>query len=192
MNYKESIEKEAIQQLPSTLYQGPIIIVDKREQVEDAIRELEKYDILGIDTETKPSFAKGQMNNVCLVQISAEDKCFLFRLNSIGFPKALRGLLESEKVIKIGLSLLDDLRGLKRLGEFTPKGFVDLQNFVEEYGILDKSLKKIAAIVLDSRISKKQRLTNWESQTLTEPQLRYAATDAWVCLVIYNKLMTQN
>ncbi len=191
MTYKEKIEKEDIDILPITNFEGRIVVVDDVWKVDDAMEELERHSIVGIDTETKPSFAKGRVNNVCLVQISTEETCYLFRLNKIGFPDRLKRFLESEFVKKIGLSLLDDLRGLKRLGQFNPKRFVDLQDFVEDYGILDKSLKKISAIVLDSRISKKQRLTNWESPTLTEPQLKYAATDAWICLIIYNKLKTQ-
>lgn len=192
MSYKEKIAKEDIDVLPITLFKGTIVIVDKEEYFDDAMDDLEQHTLVGIDTETKPSFSKGRINKVCLVQISTEDTCYLFRLNRIGFPERLRRYMETEAVKKIGLSLLDDLRGLQKLGRFDPKRFVDLQDFVEDYGILDKSLKKISAIVLDSRISKKQRLTNWENSVLTEPQLRYAATDAWICLLIYNKLKNRN
>lgn len=192
MTYKEKIAKEDIEVLPIAVFEGTIVIVDKEEHFDAAMDDLEQHGLVGIDTETKPSFSKGKINKVCLVQISTEDTCYLFRLNKIGFPERLRRYMEAEGVKKIGLSLLDDLRGLQKLGRFDPKRFVDLQEFVEDYGILDKSLKKISAIVLDSRISKKQRLTNWENSVLTVPQLRYAATDAWICLLIYNKLKNRN
>ena len=188
MIYPESITKEELECLPPCLFEGPVYVIDTAEQARKAVSYLLSQPIIGIDSETKPSFKKGVMHDVSLLQISTETECFLFRINKIGFTDGLKELFETESVRKVGLSLRDDMRGLRRLKALKPKGFVDLQEEVSIYGIEDKSLKKITCIVLGKRISKRQRLTNWESDSLTDAQQRYAATDAWVCLEIYNKL----
>lgn len=188
MNYPESITKEELENLPLCGFEGKMVVVDSLMAVNSAVSHLSNHSIIGFDSETKPSFKKGVINEVCLLQISTNNTCYLFRLNRIGFPDDLKALMEDETITKIGLSLKDDMRGLRRITPTKPKGFIDLQEAVADYGIEDRSLKKISGIVLGKRISKKQRLTNWESDTLTEAQQRYAATDAWICLEIYNKL----
>ncbi|MFB6320289.1 3'-5' exonuclease [Saccharicrinis sp. FJH54] len=190
MTYPESITKEELSSLPLCGFEGNVVVVDDNYQIKQALEHLQRHNIIGFDSETKPSFKKGVINDVSLIQLSTHNTCYLFRLNMTGLTDELRQLMEDEHITKIGLSLRDDIRGLRRLADIKPKGFIDLQEKVAEYGIDDRSLKKITGIVLNKRISKKQRLTNWESTTLTEAQQRYAATDAWICLEIYKELIS--
>jgi ribonuclease D len=192
MIYPESITKEALSNLPLCGFEGKVVVVANENEIKKAMTHLQQHKILGFDSETKPSFKKGVMNDVSLIQISTHNTCYLFRLNMTGLTDEIRELMENESITKIGLSLKDDIRGLRRITNLEPKGFIDLQEKVAEFGIDDRSLKKITGIVLHKRISKKQRLTNWESDTLTEAQQRYAATDAWICLEIYKELISTN
>jgi ribonuclease D len=143
---------------------------------------------LGFDTETRPSFKKGSSNGVALIQLATHDICFLFRLNIIGFPPDLIRLLSNPDMLKIGLSLRDDFHSMGRRMKFIPQGFVDLQNIVTRHDIEELSLQKIYALLFHKKISKSQRLTNWEMDQLSESQKRYAALDAWACLKIYEEL----
>jgi ribonuclease D len=148
--------------------------------------------MLGFDTETRPTFKKGRKNSVSLIQLSSGDLAFLFRINRIGIPDELADLLSDPSVIKAGVAVHDDIKFLKGVRKFTPDGFIDLQNFVKDFGIQSSGLKKLAAIILGFRISKRQQVTNWEAEQLTEAQQIYAATDAWVCHQIYKKLINGN
>ncbi|MEI6755267.1 MAG: 3'-5' exonuclease [Paludibacter sp.] len=188
---KPKITKEEVNQMPVILFEGKITLVDDVSKIQPAIKELRKASIVGIDTETKPSFTRGTFHKVSLVQISTTDHCFLFRLNYIGLPVDLAEFLADEKIMKIGLSLRDDLNGLNKLHKFRPGSCIDIQNIVKEFGILELGLQKIYALLFGKKISKSQRLTNWESQELTEQQQRYAATDAWASLEIYLQLMKE-
>lgn len=171
-------------------YPGRVIMVNSAAKAKSALKYLNKVKQVGFDTETRPSFQKNHRYKVSLVQISTlEEECFLFRLKEIGSLDGLFAFLENEKVQKIGLSLKDDFHSLSKLGEFTPAGFVELQTFVKAYDIADNSLQKIYGLVFNERISKTQRLTNWEAKDLTPGQQAYAAIDAWACQRIYNHLM---
>lgn len=188
IDIKSNIAKADIAQMPSELFGGRIIVVHSVGDVEKAVNYLRGYPILGIDTETRPSFAKGKTYGVALLQISTEDTCFLFRLNYIGMPQALVDLLQDNSQLKVGLSLRDDIQNLQRKHKFEPRGFLDLQTYVKEMGIEAQSLQKIYALLFGKKISKSQRLTNWEADVLTDRQKGYAATDAWVCVRMYNYL----
>jgi ribonuclease D len=183
-----SITKEAISTLEPESFEGRIIVVQSLDEAEKAVKYLSGYYMIGFDTETRPSFKKGLIHDIALIQLSTEDTCFLFRLNIIGFPSCLIDLLSNPHVKKVGLSLRDDFASMNRRQVFTPDGFIDLQKMVHEYGITDISLQKIYAILFHKKISKNQRLTNWETDVLTDSQKKYAALDAWACLKIYNKL----
>lgn len=185
---KAKITKEEINELPVVVFGGEVHIVDDEDKLKAALKILRQHKIVGIDTETKPSFKKGLLHKVALLQIATEDQCFLFRLNRIASFKELGDFLSSKSVKKIGLALRDDFNGLNKRLLFEPENVVDLQTVVEEYGILEMGLQKIFAIIFGQKISKSQRLTNWESQNLTEQQQRYAATDAWAALMIYKQL----
>lgn len=186
--YIAKIDNEQTAQLPAIEFRGPIHIIDREEQIEEACRHLAAQPMIGFDTETRPSFKAGVSYRVSLLQLSSEEHCYLFRLNRIPLSKPLLRLLESRKVIKVGADVAGDLRALRQLRHFRDGGFIDLQTIVGEWGIEEKSLRKMSAIVLGRRVSKAQRLSNWEGSTLTEKQQLYAATDAWVCIEIYKKL----
>ncbi|MDR2839948.1 MAG: 3'-5' exonuclease domain-containing protein 2 [Paludibacter sp.] len=186
--YKAKITKEEVNNLPAAAYNGLITVIDKPELVGDAVKFLRAQSVVGIDTETKPTFASNQHNSVALLQVATLDRCFLFRLNKINFSEELSDFLEDEKVKKIGLAVRDDFAGLNRQRKFKPANSIDLQNIVRNYGILELGLQKIFAIVFGQKISKSQRLSNWENPTLTPQQQLYAATDAWATLLIYSKL----
>lgn len=185
---KLSITKQQISTMPVATFGGSITVVDTPERAAEAAAVLMRERVIGFDTETKPSFKKGQSNKVALMQLSTLDQCFLFRLNIIGIDPELTQLLESQDITKIGLSIHDDFNVMHRSSKVQPKAFVELQTFVKDYSITDSSLQKIFAIIFGKRISKSQRLTNWEAPVLTPSQQAYAATDAWACLMIYNSL----
>ena len=183
-----NIAKADIAQMPVELFTGRIIVIHSVADVEKAVAYLKGHSILGIDTETRPSFAKGRTYEVALMQVSTEDTCFLFRLNYIGMPDALIGLLQDDRQLKVGLSLRDDIQRLQAKHRFNPRGFLDLQTYVKEMGVEAQSLQKIYALLFGKKISKSQRLTNWEADVLTDRQKGYAATDAWTCVRIYKHL----
>lgn len=186
-----AISKDVLAEMPVVAFDGGITVVDTPEMARVALRELTRARIVGFDTETRPSFHKGRVHKVALMQLSTDDHCFLFRLNKLGISEGLRRFLEDPEIIKIGLSVHDDFSVMRRLNEdLDPQGFVDLQDYVKYFHIHDISLQKIYAIVFGGRISKNQRLTNWEADTLTPQQQAYAATDAWACLKIYRYLRT--
>lgn len=186
--YIASISKEELSSLPTVDFPGRIIIIDTAAKAHQAVAALVKERLVGFDTETRPSFRKGRPHKVALMQISTQDTCYLFRLNMIGICAELKKFLENGDIIKIGLSLHDDFNALSRSDQIDAAGFVDLQTFVKDYRIADMSLQKLYAIIFGKRISKGQRLTNWEADTLTDSQAMYAALDAWSCLEIYKYL----
>ena len=177
--------------MPVEAFEGEIFVVDDEQKIVDAMQYLRQQTIVGIDTETRPSFTKGIRYKVALVQISTLDRCYLFRLNKMDYPKEMFDFLTNSSVKKIGLSLRDDLTGLNKHHRFSPQNFIDIQSIAQSYGVLELSLQKIYAIVFGKKISKSQRLTNWDSDELTAPQQVYAATDAWACIRIYQQLMNE-
>ncbi len=182
-------DKKLIPELELVQFEGRIFTVDTEAEARKATDFLMREKTVGVDTETKPVFKKGRkMNPVALMQVSTLDSCFLFRLNYIGLPDCLVDLLESDKLLKVGLSLQDDFRQLTRRRSINPCGYVELQQMVREFGITDMSLAKLYANLFNCRISKSQQLSNWEADVLNERQKRYAATDAWACVRIYNEL----
>ena len=189
---RTKITKDEVNLMPVVIFEGKITLVDELSKIQPAIAELRKSKVVGIDTETKPSFTRGTHHKVSLVQISTLNHCFLFRLNKIDFPASLAEFLADDKIRKIGLSLRDDFSGLNKHHVFKPGNAIDIQTIAQSYGIMELSLQKIYAILFGKKISKSQRLSNWENPELTELQQRYAATDAWASLEIYNQLMKEN
>lgn len=186
--FEAKIDNEQTSKLPAIEFRGEIRIIDREEQVEEACRYLASQPVIGFDTETRPSFKAGISYRVSLLQLSSEKRCYLFRLNKIALSKPILRLLESPKLKKVGADVAGDLRSLRQLRHFRDGGFVDLQSIASEWGIEEKSLRKLSALVLGLRVSKAQRLSNWESATLTDKQQLYASTDAWACIKIYEKL----
>lgn len=182
------ISKEDIVNLEKDSFNGKIVIIISKEEAKKAITYLSTQKIVGIDTESKPMFKKGGKNKIALLQISTKDICFLFRLNIIGITDEIKSFFENKNISKVGLSLKDDFLMLHKAAAFEPKNFIDIQTIIEDYGIGDKSLQKIYAILFGKKISKSQRLSNWEADSLSDAQKRYAATDAWAVLKIFEKL----
>lgn len=189
--FKISLTPEEIESLEMSSFPGEIIVVDHQGWgFFRALEYLRHQKILGFDTESRPNFSPQHHHyGVALLQLSGPDRAYLFRIKQLTMYKRLFKILASDSIIKVGAAVNDDIHGLQRYCDFKPKGFVDLQKIVWEWGIRDKSVKKMAANILGVRISKTQQLSNWEAETLSEAQKKYAATDAWVCREMYVKLL---
>ena len=187
--FVSEISSEELHSLTLERFEGKIHVIDHRVAAGLAVDWLRSYPVLGFDTETKPSFTKGRLNRVALLQLATPNEVFLFRLCKMGIPQCLLTLLADPNILKIGAALKNDIDVLKRSIKIKPAGFIDLQDVAQEYQIKNLGLAKMAGIVLGVRISKSQQLSNWENNILTEAQQRYAATDAWMCCRIYEKLM---
>ena len=189
--YRSSVLPEDIEKLELAAFGGKIEVIDRPgPRLEHAIKYLSRQKIIGFDTESRPCFSPDQPKyGVSLLQLSGPKEAFLFRIKLLGLDNRLCRIMASEKIVKVGAAVHDDLRGLQRYCQFEPSNFIDLQKIVWEYGIKDKSVKKMSAIILGVRISKTQQLSNWEAEILSEQQRLYAATDAWICREMYNKLM---
>lgn len=189
--YSESITPKEMENLEFASFPGKIYVIDSvGAEFNRAIAYLRSQKIIGFDTETRPTFSQDQPRyGVALLQLSGPDKAFLFRINKMGMHRRLCNLMASEKIVKVGAAIHDDIKGLQKKHNFVPASFVDLQKIVCEWGIRDKSVKKMAAIILGFRVSKTQQLSNWEAERLSESQAKYAATDAWVCREMYLKLL---
>lgn len=188
MAFQSTIDNDTVASLPAARFAGRIVIVDKNEQIEEACNDLKRYDVIGFDTETRPSFRAGVSYKVGLLQLSTPDTCYLFRLSHIRLDNRILKILGSRQILKIGADVTGDIRALHSLRNFHADGFVDLQVEASRWGIEEKSLRKLSAIVLNMRVSKAQRLSNWEAEILTQQQQEYAATDAWVCIEIMKEL----
>ncbi|MBR4995971.1 MAG: 3'-5' exonuclease domain-containing protein 2 [Alistipes sp.] len=189
MEFQATISNEQTAELASARFDGEIIVVERDEQVKDMCRDLSTQRIIGFDTETRPSFKAGVTNKVALLQLSTHKRCYLIRLCRTRLHNAILKILSNPAIIKIGADVAGDIRSLHALRHFTERGFLDLQHIAINWGIEEKSLRKLSAIVLGQRVSKAQRLSNWEAGKLTPQQQMYAATDAWVCIKIYEKLI---
>jgi ribonuclease D len=192
MTFLPSISIEDINKLEVKQFDGLIHLIDSPENVPAAAAYIAKHNVIGFDTESKPSFRKGRSNKVSLLQLAIPGEVFLFRLLKTGLPIEMIKLFEDEDIIFTGVAIRDDVRKLQQIRSFKAAGFLELQKYSSYFKIEDNSLKKLAAIVMDIRISKSQQLSDWEANKLTEAQMRYAATDAWVCLEIYRILRNSN
>lgn len=191
--YKKTISPEEIDKLPFASFPGEIHVIDALgPEYDAAIRYLRRQKVIGFDTETRPTFMPGQpRSGVALLQLSGSQKAFLFRINRIGLPRTLAGILHNPSILKIGAAVHDDIRGLQKVHGFEAGGFIDLQRFAAEWGIMDKSVKKMSSIILGLRVSKSQQLSNWEAERLSEGQKMYAACDAWICREMYGALLKE-
>ena len=185
---RTNITSEEIHTLPYGGFEGKVTLVETREQVADAIGQLEKEELLGFDTETRPTFTRGQYHKVALLQLASHKHAWLFRLHRTGVTKEMAALMENPEIIKCGVAIRDDLKALQKIRHFQPEGFVELAHLAKEKGLEVEGLRKLAAILLGIRISKSAQTSNWEARQLQPKQISYAATDAWVCLEIFLKL----
>ena len=186
--FPERLSKEHVKKLPIISFGGKIHLIDKKNDIEEAIKNLRKESVLGFDTETRPNFKKGQKNSVSLLQLSTQNDAYLFRLNKLGLPEQIRSLLSDKKILKVGVAILDDIRALQKICKFNPEGFVELSKIGKQLGIITCGLQNLAAIFFGVKITKKERLTNWERAQFNERQCLYAATDAWICLEMFSFL----
>ena len=187
--YLHHYSKELLQWLPIAQFEGDVKVIDQPEQVADAVAYLNRQKFVGVDTEARPSFTKGEHYPTSLVQIATHDRCYLFRLSKIGMPQELADFFANSDVCKVGLAFKEDINGLRRLRDFEPQNCVDVQNMANNYGIFDLGLQRMFAICFSKKISKSQQLTNWENVELTPEQARYASTDAWATLLIYEDMI---
>lgn len=185
---RSPLEKKEINNLELVQFDGPVHMITDPNEASDVVHSLHQHDIIGFDTESKPVFKKGNYNHVSLMQLATVHEVYLLRINEIGITREIRHLLENQHINKVGLALQNDLHDLKKLEPFEPSGFIDIQHIMRREGIKTMGLRKLCAQLLDFRISKGAQVSNWEAETLTEKQIRYAATDAWACLKIYDKL----
>ena len=190
MAFQSTIDNDTVASLPAARFGGRIVVVDSAEQIESACNDLKQHSIIGFDTETRPSFRVGVSYKVGLLQLSTPETCYLFRLSHIRLDNRILKILGARHILKVGADVSGDIRSLHALRNFHADGFVDLQGEASRWGIEEKSLRKLSAIVLGMRVSKAQRLSNWEAEILTDQQCEYAATDAWVCVEILNKLQS--
>ncbi|RLD21890.1 MAG: 3'-5' exonuclease domain-containing protein 2 [Bacteroidetes bacterium] len=186
--FQEYVTPEEVNALPLTYYEGKIVLIHKKDQVSAAIDEINQHSVVGFDTETKPTFVKGQFYHISLIQLAIPGKVFLFRIKLTGFTQPLRDLLANENILKVGVGLRDDVIGLQKIHDFEAAGFEEIHKYVVELGVRNTGLRKLAAILMQVRISKGQQTSNWENTILTKNQQSYAATDAWICLEMYNLL----
>jgi len=191
MQYPEKISKDQIDELEIKAFEGQVIVISEKDiEYKKAIKYLSRQQVIGFDTETKPSFqAHAPRHTTALLQLSGKSKTYLFRLHDLGIPKDLADIMSNPFIIKVGAAITDDVRGLQKFRKFKGKNFLDLQKLVEQYGIKDKSVKKMACILLGYKISKSQQLSNWEASSYTEAQKRYASTDSWICREMFIKLL---
>lgn len=183
-----SISHEEINALPLKFFTGKIVLITEEKKLARVFDEIKEHEVIGFDTETRPSFRKGESHKVSLLQLALPHKVFLVRLNHTGVSTPVIHFMENDNILKAGVGIRDDIKALHKLSRFQPKGFVELSSLAKDSGLQVESVKKLTALLLGFRISKGAQTSNWESPQLTERQLTYAATDAWVCLKIYEEL----
>ncbi len=186
--FAETISREEINSLDLNTFRGKIRLITREDQLADVFEKINKFPVVGFDTETKPTFRKGEVNEVAMIQIAIPEEVFIIRINYTGISNEIHQFLENENILKVGVALRDDLKDLNRLRKFKPSGFLELNKMVKNIGIESNGLRKLTAIILGFRISKNAQVSNWEAEKLTQKQLQYAATDAWVCLEMYDVL----
>jgi ribonuclease D len=189
--FEKNITNEELNELPLGAYEGEVVVISEAKHVAKAIREISQFDRLGFDTETKPVFVRGHHNKVALLQLSTPEKVYLFRLNSTGLTPEMHALFENENILKIGVAIRDDIKALQKLKNFHGRGFLELTMLTKAAGFQVEGVKKLSALILGFRISKSAQTSNWEAPHLDEKQINYAATDAWVCLKMYEALRVQ-
>jgi ribonuclease D len=179
------ITKEELNQLPLVRYDGPIEILRNGEELETVLTEILSEPVLGFDTETRPSFRKGQNYLPCVVQVATRHCVFIIQIQDGMMPEALTRILEWPGSIKAGIALNQDMSKLRQLGEFKDQAVLDLSKVATKLGIKTTGLRNLTGILLKGRISKGAQVTDWSKPRLTEAQISYAATDAWISRELY-------
>lgn len=188
MEIIKHITKKEINEYPTEKFEGKVILVDDKKHVEEAVSEIMKHEVVGLDTESRPVFRRGQYHHVSLIQIAIPNMVYLFRINKTGLTDELVHIFSRKEIMKVGVALYDDIKDLKRIRYFEHQSFVDVSHYTKPLEIVNTGARSLAAIFLGFKISKAQQTSNWENEVLTKEQISYAATDAWVCLELYQKL----
>lgn len=185
---RTTITSEELNALPLKAFSGKVHVITDPERLAAVASEIENHKIVGFDTETRPSFKRGQSYKVALLQLALPDKVFLIRIHQTGLPQEIISVFENKNIVKAGVAIHDDIKALQKIMHFDPTAFIELSTMAKSSGLQVESVKKLAGLLLGFRISKSAQTSNWEASTLSEKQIEYAATDAWVCLEIYRHL----
>lgn len=183
-----SISKEEVMKRPLGHYEGKVVVVSDSGEIDRCLAEIMHEDVVGFDTEAKPTFKKGQRRRISLIQVASSKAVYLFRIKNSGISDQMKAFFEAPQVKKVGIGLVDDFQLLKEIRNFEPEGFIDLNETFADLGAGSIGARNLSAMVLDIRISKSAQTSNWEAEVLSEKQKKYAATDAWICLEIYRKM----
>ena len=186
--FPSQIPKEEIKNLPLMKFSGKIHLINTEAELFEAIKVLQNETFVGFDTETKPTFNKGEYNQTALIQLATLHNAYIIRVKELGISNILKNYLEDRDILKVGISIRDDLKELKKMRPFRPGGFIDLNDIAADLGITQIGMRSLTGIFLKGRVSKSQQTSNWESKELTTGQLSYASTDAWICAKIYTML----
>jgi ribonuclease D len=185
MSPSVKITKEEVNALPLKAYEGPVTIVDNDQKLSAALKELKRETVLGFDTESRPAFKKGQNYPASLIQLGGERNIWLFQIQTFSNLDPLWRLLANRRIVKAGVAIADDIKKLQDLHAFKPGGFVEIADLTQQAGILNTGLRSLAGLLLGFRISKRAQVSNWAKSDLSEAQIQYAATDAWVSRELY-------
>jgi ribonuclease D len=188
---KRTISKTEINDLPLIAWEGDIQILETVEAMEAAVAELADESHLGFDTETRPTFIKGDYYPPALIQLATERFVYLFRISKTETLAPLLPLLESPDILKTGVAIKDDVKELRAMEDFTPDGFVEIADITVKLGYENRGLRALAGLLLEGRISKAAQVSNWARPELDQKQIRYAATDAWISREIYCKAVAE-
>jgi ribonuclease D len=188
LSTKKIISKAEINLLPLGRYEGEIHLINRQEDLSNALQELKKEKILGFDIETRPAYTRGESYSPSLLQLAGMHAVYLFQLQDLIIPSGIDELLSDPSILKTGVALKDDISGLRELFHFEPNGFVELSKLASSLGYKNKGLRGLTACLLGFRISKSAQTSNWARRNLSKTQMTYAATDAWVGRELYKKL----
>ncbi len=187
----KKISKAEINELPMMQWEGEIRVLSTPEAMQTAVQALQSCPHLGFDTETRPTFKKGQYYPPALIQLASPDCVYLFRICKIDSLDPLLPLLESESILKTGVAIKDDVKELRAIQDFKPAGFIEIADITEKLGYENRGLRALAALLMGGRISKAAQVTNWARPELDQKQIRYAATDAWIGRELYIRAMAE-
>jgi len=188
---KRKISKAEINDLPLIAWEGEIQILESIEKMEAVAATLANESHLGFDTETRPSFKKGDYYPPALIQLATKHCVYLFRISETETFDPLLPILESPHILKTGVAIKDDIKELRAIKDFTPKGFIEIADITAKLGYENRGLRALAGLLLQGRISKAAQVTNWACPKLDNKQVRYAATDAWISREIYRQAVAE-
>jgi ribonuclease D len=187
---RKTIEKEEIKQLPPLKFEGPVSLCSSEKSAFEAFEVVLKESVVGFDTESRPSFKKGVRYPLSLLQLATINEVFIIRLQKVDIAERLTAFFEDTNITKVGIGIRDDIRELRNLANFESNNIIDLNEWAPDLGFEKIGARNLSAMILRGRISKQQQTSNWAVEDLSPAQIEYAATDAWICTAIYNRLVS--